>query len=72
MDSSLLERFSQFYFSGCNLHRLIQVGNSRKSPLGPQCDHEHFYGGGRLMEVKITVIKGENFQDYGNRPLNTG
>ena len=24
------------------------------------------------MEVKITVIKGENFLDYGNRPLNTG
>ena len=52
--------------------RLIQVGNSRKSPPGAQCDHEHFYRGGRLMEVKITVIKGENFLDYGNRPLNTG
>ena len=52
--------------------RLIQVGNSRKSPLGPQCDHEHFYRGGRSMEVKIKVINGENFPDYENRPLNTG
>ena len=75
MDSGLLERSFSVLFQRLQFALQVTVRyrwGTTKCPLGPQCDHEHFSRGGRLMAIKIRVIKGENFLDYGNRPLNKG